>query len=410
MTLFHGSLLTVLPQGIRIAPTPSFLKLLIRAMAPIVRTIAESGIQVVYAEPLSRHPPGLNRHRGIGLKKAGTETWEDLYDVKLFQLEWTVQAPEHLQAPGQTSGSVFLPRMGMPPREPTKEMMTLARAGKSFENTGWFIYASVMKAVDALPRDWITIGTSPPFYPRGDDLVISLPDVASGLQDSMKVVDPQTRNAVQKKFEFRTALPEEGSHPHQIVDLEHLYFIQLLPNELPSYHFFATPRDTPTARMGPFDNRIYTWFSRNANTLNPDSNRKQGLRETTPPIEANASSSASGRAASTTPGSSTRRPRSARSGPLLETSLDAKTGKTKPNPSKKKMDRSYKPGKEEDEEAQEVRLNKRKKVAEDAQLYRPNLDDDEEASKVKINKRKINVSKVSKACKPTKTRARASRR
>ena len=360
-------------------------------MAPIVRTVAESGIQVVYAEPFSRHPPGLNRHRGIGLKKAGTETWEDLYDVKLFQLEWTVQAP------GQTSGSVFLPRMGMPPREPTKEMMTLARAGKSFENTNWFIYASVMKAVDALPQDWITIGNSPPFYPPGDDVVIRLPNVASGLQDSMKDVDPQTGNAMQKKFEFRTALPEEGSHPHQIVDLEHLYFIQLLPNELPSYHFFATPRDTPTVRTGPFDNRIYTWFSLNANTSNPNSNRKQGLRETTPPSEANASSSASGRPTSTSPGSSTRRPRSARSGPLMKTTPDAKIGKTKLRPCKKKMDTSYKPGKGEEEEAREVKLNKRKKVAEDAQLYKPDLDDYEEAPKVRINKRKINVSKVRKS-------------
>jgi hypothetical protein len=59
-------------------------------MAPIVRAVADSGVQIVYAKPLSRHPPGLNRHRGIGIKKAGSETWEDLYDVKLFQPEWTI--------------------------------------------------------------------------------------------------------------------------------------------------------------------------------------------------------------------------------------------------------------------------------------------------------------------------------
>jgi len=47
-------------------------------MAPIVRAVADSGVQIVYAEPLSRHPPGLNRHRGIGIKKAGSQTWEDL--------------------------------------------------------------------------------------------------------------------------------------------------------------------------------------------------------------------------------------------------------------------------------------------------------------------------------------------
>jgi hypothetical protein len=96
-------------------------------MAPIVRAVTDSGIRIVYAEPLSRHPPGLNRRRGIGLKKARTETWEDLYDVKLFSLEWTIQAP------GSRSGSVFLPRMVMPPREPDEEMMKLARAGESFD-------------------------------------------------------------------------------------------------------------------------------------------------------------------------------------------------------------------------------------------------------------------------------------
>ena len=59
-------------------------------MAPIVRAVADSGVQIVYAEPLSRHPSEPNRHRGIGIKKAGIETWEDLYDVKLFHLEWAI--------------------------------------------------------------------------------------------------------------------------------------------------------------------------------------------------------------------------------------------------------------------------------------------------------------------------------
>ena len=360
-------------------------------MAPIIRTVAESGIQVVYAEPLSRHPPGLNRHRGIGLKKAGTETWEDLYDVKLFQLEWTVQAPEHMHEAGQTNGSVFLPRMGMPPREPTPEMMTLARAGQSFEATGWFIYASVMKAVDALPRDWITITPSPLGHPQGDDVVITLPDVASGLQDSMKNVDAQTGSVVQKKFEFRTALPDHGSHRDEILDLEHLYFIQLLPNELPSYHFFATATDTPTARTGRFDGRIYTWFSTNANTSNPDSNRKQGLRDTTPPTDGKKSPTATAPPASAAPG--TARQRSAKSGPAMEPRADAKVSKKKASPSKKKIDGSYKPRKGEEEELQEVKLNKRKKVAEDAQLYKPKKSDCEEAQETKINRRKTKAQR-----------------
>jgi hypothetical protein len=49
-----------------------------------------SGVQIVHAEPLSRHLSEPNRHRGIGIKKAGIETWGDLYDVKLFHLEWAI--------------------------------------------------------------------------------------------------------------------------------------------------------------------------------------------------------------------------------------------------------------------------------------------------------------------------------
>jgi hypothetical protein len=69
----------------------------------------------------------------------------------------------------------------MPPREPEEEMMKLTRAGASFDDTGWFVYASAMKAIDALPCEWITITPSLPGCPRGDGVVISLPEVASGL-------------------------------------------------------------------------------------------------------------------------------------------------------------------------------------------------------------------------------------
>ena len=68
----------------------------------------------------------------------------------------------------------------------------------------------------------------------GNDVVISLPEVASGPNGSMKEVDAQAGMEIQKEFEFRTALPEASSHPDEIVDLEHLYFIQLFPNELQS--------------------------------------------------------------------------------------------------------------------------------------------------------------------------------
>lgn len=76
-----------------------------------------------------------------------------------------------------------------------------------------------MKVVDALPREWIQYVASPRNRPSGDDVVISLPDEAIGLEHSMKVLDerggpkihPVTDKGIQKKFEFRTALPVEGT-------------------------------------------------------------------------------------------------------------------------------------------------------------------------------------------------------
>jgi hypothetical protein len=79
--------------------------------------------------------------------------------------------------------------MGMPPREPAEEMMRLARAGESLDQTGWFIYASVMKVVDALPREWTQYVALSRNRPSGDDVVISSPDVAVGQEHSMKVLD-----------------------------------------------------------------------------------------------------------------------------------------------------------------------------------------------------------------------------
>jgi hypothetical protein len=40
---------------------------------------------------------------------------------------------------------------------------------------------------------------------------------------------------IQKEFKFRTGLSEAGSHLDEIMDLEYLYFIRLLPNELPLF-------------------------------------------------------------------------------------------------------------------------------------------------------------------------------
>ena len=55
----------------------------------------------------------------------------------------------------------------MPPRELEEKMMKLARAGAPFDNTGRFIYASVMKTIDALPCEWITVTPFNAWLPKG---------------------------------------------------------------------------------------------------------------------------------------------------------------------------------------------------------------------------------------------------
>ena len=233
-----------------------------------VRDIAQSGIRVVFAEPYSRHPPGINRFCGVGIKRKGLETWEDLLDheVKLSELKFDGAI--------NSLGALVLPRMGMPPREPTEDMMQRARNGTSFASTGWFIYATVVKATDVFEARTIRIGHRKPRHPLGDDVVLTLPTPCAGETDVM----------IGKEYEFRTALPENDTkHDESYVKMENLYFIQLLPNEYPSYHFFAGPHDTPLPPKEKRDDRKQLLYFPGVKLSGKTGKRTKGVRSSKKP-------------------------------------------------------------------------------------------------------------------------------
>ena len=107
-----------------------------------------------------------------------------------------------------------LPAMGMPPREPTKEMIEQARNKTDFDPGDWFSDASVVKATDWFDPKCITIGS-------GETVTIT----------------------ISPAYDFEMAEAEEDTERvgpqkdprHWKYDKENLYFIQLMPNELPSY-------------------------------------------------------------------------------------------------------------------------------------------------------------------------------
>jgi hypothetical protein len=108
---------------------------------------------------------------------------------------------------------------------------------------------------------------------------------------------------------------------------------------------------------------------------------------------------------------STGRQRCAKSVSPTKPHANAKVSKRKVSPGKNKVDRSYKPRKGEEEELQEVKLNKwKKKAPEDAKLYRPSLDDEEGPLQVNLNKRNLKVSQDSRPYKPERAGVRATRK
>ena len=352
-----------------------------------IRTVAESGIQVVYSPPYERHPPGLNLHRGIGIKKKGLETWEDLYEVKLHALEWDYYG-----------GTLSLPRMGMPPREPTEQMMQFVRHGEPFDSSGWFAYAAIFKASDVFPPNMVQFPQYPKQgYRKGDDVVITLPPACLGYHGST-MVDERGR---QKPFEFRTALPANDSVGQygDNNDFNRLFFIQLLPNEWPSYHFWANDNDEPLAHPAT-DPRTNWLFAPGANLNSAGQHRTQTMRYDPPSKTGNLSPKSLAQRTIASPGNNvesnevqmstsppsspnrftkrtravqTHSPKKLRSSAKLTGSSSGSSPDKSSSPGRKrKRDPSYTPEKGEGEEPQEVKLNKRpRKISESSKPYRP---------------------------------------
>jgi hypothetical protein len=217
-----------------------------------IKSTAPSGMQMIWGAPHSRQAPGHIRLRGIGIKMRSiqvpgypehSESWAGLYQQKLHELFWRFQIFSQADA-GMLDLILHLPMMGMPPREPTEEMMQEVRGGRPF--TSFFKYATVIRAADIHITAEHTVHVEETLGSNngdGDDVVIWLPvwPKASASADSLY---RQTMDNI--GFEFRTHLPEyDSGHELQNVNVTNLWFIQLLPNELPSYHFWVRPNDTP---------------------------------------------------------------------------------------------------------------------------------------------------------------------
>ena len=308
-----------------------------------IRLTTPAGIQIVYGAPHSRQPPGSQRQLGIGIslrkpvldRNTPTlpwdesqypdwdQSWAGLYDQKLHELFWnfTIHTPADvyctrpstsafpLQSYSQTPGTemvLHLPMMGMPPREPTAEMMTALRRGDRHKH--WFRHAYIFPATDILNAFVLIDSTTGPGRAEqlrqaarsglansnqpsvGDDVVIRLPacpasntnyaqptttsggagdpSLALFHQTQAQAIQSNIRNPsfslpsptqhltphpafttadTQHGFDYRTHLPSaDPTAPKSLpLTLSHLYFIQLLPNELPSYHFWARPDYDP---------------------------------------------------------------------------------------------------------------------------------------------------------------------
>lgn len=257
---------------------------------PIKHT-AQSRIQVVWGQPHSRQQPGSNRLRGIGIKMrhmtvpgypGHTESWAGLYEQELHELYY----PVHKYYQPEPDMVLHLPMMGMPPREPTDEMMREVRKGKRFSS--FFKFATVVsyKDLNVSGAQNVEVNeTNGSGNLQGDDVVLNLPDWpnAPAPADSL-----YSRTMDSHGFEFRTHLPEfDTGHDGRNIGPGNLWFIQLLPNELPSYHFWAGPNDQPglstrnRQRMDGVESHHYN---------DPDASMKQKMRMSPPSSPSNSAS------------------------------------------------------------------------------------------------------------------------
>jgi hypothetical protein len=174
-----------------------------------LKTVAKSGIRIKYGGDYATRDSILGPPKGIGIWKRGSpnhRSWDGLLEIPLHLIvtRWVLS--------GVTFG-LRLPLMGMPPREPTNMMMNEAR-NKIEPFSRWFVHATVIPA--RLLADFVNI-------------------------------DPKTATmelrGSWRDYNFSTGSPVDDMESDSVSEvdksLDNLYYIQLLRNELPSYHFWS---------------------------------------------------------------------------------------------------------------------------------------------------------------------------
>lgn len=177
-----------------------------------VIAVAKSGITVVATGAnLSRQPDNAPR-RGIGIKMPGDDTWGGIEEMDFARVKNDLG----------TDVGLALPRLGMPPRDPEPGMADAARRGQLEQ---FFRYGDIIEA------GWII----------GDRFNWQL-NPQNGVINLRYANQP---HILQYEFETQSLDSREPSLNDR--NINNLYYIRLLPLELPSYHFWVMPGESHPA-------------------------------------------------------------------------------------------------------------------------------------------------------------------
>lgn len=320
-----------------------------------VKKVASSGVRIVYGGPHSGRDPVNSPPRGIGIWKRVSpnyRSWDGLLELPLHLIvtRWVLS--------GVTFG-LRLPIMGMPPREPSSMLMREARQ-RTEPFSHWFAHATVVPA--RLLAEFVNI-------------------------------DPKTATmelrGSWRDYNYSTASPREDLERDDVREedksLDNLYYIQLLRNELPSFHFWshADPIDiTGKMRHGLIAKGAGACYDVEGHNLisniHTSFNRLQNL-----PLR-NSDSLESEQITNTDPNNSSRKSRTRSRSPRdgnAETNYRTRSDDGSSRPSRRPrrrrrviQDISYIPDLVEGKEQQEMKTNKREKRKQRGEeVYKPDL-------------------------------------
>ncbi|KAL9111486.1 MAG: hypothetical protein Q9227_004164 [Pyrenula ochraceoflavens] len=199
-----------------------------------VKSVAASGIKVIYGGPNNGSRQPAVQRRGIGIKwRNQNDTWNGLLNAPLdslsFPLSWFGMKQD---------GMLKLPAMGMPPREPEKEMIEQARCKEDFCVDWWFKNASVIKATEWFDPKCITICDR-------ETVIIT--------------ISPAYEFEIGEAYEDPLRVGVQRNRKHWKYNKNNLYFIQLMPNELPSYVLFVNRDEEPCPVHDPGSAEFRRW-------------------------------------------------------------------------------------------------------------------------------------------------------